>query len=979
MRNKNYFLLALMLVMMLVNGLPTKAKTVSVESNSDSGIEGASLTATLDDGTVLGFYRYWGDTYCLCGAISTQTEISVPDSILYSSTCYAVESIGYSRCDFDNAQSVTSLILPATVTYISDIPDCVKVLHVNNYISNFSSNQLSTLDKVLVPEADLSSFYGNTSWSNYVLINAEGAEPLKVTINMTKAGEFAQLLLQQIDDWYKVNELTVVGELNTDDLNVFKRMKQLTKLDLSKAVITDIPAQFDGSNSTGGYHKGFNILEELSLPEINSIGDYAFADCYRLKSVTMPKVNRIGYGAFSRLGAKQITLPDGITAIDGYAFYYSELESVAIPSSINKISESCFYGCSHLKTAVIPASVSVIGSNAFRESGLTSVDLPGVTEIEGDAFYNCKQLSNVKFAAGLSYFGGDPFRGCTALTEIDLPNTFNYAYYGSFGGCTNIKKFICRAVVPPANGYGTLMEGCDMTDVKLYVPAMAIDKYRAEDSWKRFYTILPIEDKTSYAYIYDDATINDAVEFTDELNMFLDWRNQHRNGTTKYWCGALDYNGNSQLSMHNYKQYHYLGRASSSSPYSYEAHYTSLIPNGAMRADSVQTIMKTYNSYYWYFISLPYDVKVSDITYDNDAQFVIRKYSGSNRAQMTGETWLNLTPDSIMHAYEGYILKCSKDECNFSFPAINNTNKNKVFEKESVVMPLGEYLSEFEHDRSWNLIGNPYPCYYDTRYMNFTAPITVWNRYYERYDAYSPIDDDFILHPTQAFFVQRPVDKASITFDKAGRQKDATVREMPAQAKACAIEKSDRQIYNIIMSDGEMTDRTRFVMNDNASRSYELDKDASKFIAGNNAAMLVYTVENGVRYAINERPVSDGVVQLGFYAPADGDYTLSLNTTDKEKVVLTDNETKVETELNGEYRFNASAGYNDARFSLTIGGGTTGIGEVNADVIPSDAPYSIYTVGGRLVGNYSAGDKMELPKGVYIISSKDVKHKIVVK
>lgn len=736
MRNKNYFLLAFMLVMMLANGLPAKAKTVSVVSNSDSGIEGANLTATLDDGTVLGFYRYWGDTYYFCGAISTQTEISVPDSILYSSTCYAVESIGYSRCDFDNAQSVTSLILPATVTYISDIPDCVKVLHVNNYISNFSSDQLSTLDKVLVPEADLSSYYSNGYWSNYVLINAEGAEPLKVTINMTKAGEFAQLLLQQIDDWYKVNELTVVGELNTDDLNVFKRMRQLTKLDLSKAVIADIPDQFDGTNGIYGYRDGFNTLEELSLPEVNSIGNYAFADCYRLKSVTMPKVNSMGYGAFSRLGAAKVSLPEGITSIGSYAFYYSKLESVVIPSSINKISEYCFAGCSNLKTAVIPASVSVIGSNAFRESGLVSVDLPGVNEIESEAFYNCKQLSNVKFAEGLSYFDGDPFRGCTALTEIDLPNTFCYAYYSAFAGCTNIKKFICRAVVPPANGYGTLMEGCDMTDVKLYVPAMAIDKYRAEDGWKRFYTILPIEDKTSYAYIYDDATINDATEFTDDFNMTIDCSNQNRNGSNKYLYGALDYNGKSQLSMHNYKQYHYLGSASGSSPYSYsmsidsyDSRFTSLISNGAMRADSVQTTMRTYYSNYWYFISLPYDVKVSDITYDNDAQFVIRKYSGKNRAQMTGDTWLNLTQDSIMHAYEGYILKCSKDYTSFMFPAINNANKNKAFEKESVVMPLGEYLSEFEHDRSWNLIGNPYPCYYDTRYMDFTAPITVWNRY----------------------------------------------------------------------------------------------------------------------------------------------------------------------------------------------------------------------------------------------------------
>lgn len=976
MRNKNYFLLAFMLVMMLANSLSAIAKTVSVVSNSDSGIENADLTATSDDGTVLGFTQYGSYAY-FCGAVSSQTELSVPDSIWYSSTRYAVEYIGYNRCDFDNAQSVTTLTLPPTIKYVNHLPLSVKILHVNNYMNSANSSQLSNLTKVLVPKEHLVSYYGNTNWSNYVLINAEGTEPTKITVNVTKAGEFAQLLLQQTDNWYKVNELTVTGNLNTDDLNVFKRMRQLTKLDLSGAIISDIPNQFDGANSIYNYSRnGFNLLEELFLPEINSIGSYAFAECYRLKKITLPKVNTIGYGAFSWVGASQINLPEGVTSISEYAFYCSNLESIIIPSSITKISGGCFYGCKELKSIDIPTSVKEVDNGAFQASGLTSVNLPGVHVIGYYAFKDCNQLTEVKFAEGLTKFDSESFGNCTALTEIDLPSTLLSMYNQVFVNCENIKKVTSRAVIPPThNNNGSILSGCDMTDVKLYVPAMSIDSYRAESGWKSFYTILPMEEKTSNIYIYDYATIDDATQITTDCDMTIDWIYQNNNN--RY--GAVDYSGNTTLSMHNYKQYHNMGTGHYDDQYSGYAHFTSLISNGTMRADSVQTTLGIESSYIWYFISLPYDVKVSDITYTNDAQFVIRKYSGLNRAHMLGDTWLNLTPDSVMHAYEGYIIKCNKDKTDFMFPAINNANKNKVFEKESVVMPLGEYLSEFEHDRSWNLIGNPYPCFYDTRYMDFTAPITVWNRYNNSYDAYSPIDDAFILHPAQAFFVQRPVDKAAITFDKAGRQKDAVASEKPAQARMRASVKSDRQIFNIIMSDGEMTDRTRFVMNSNASLSYELDKDASKFIAGNNTAMLVYTVENGVRYAINERPMANGVVQLGFYAPVDGNFTITLNTAENAKVVLIDNETKEETILNGEYRFNASAGYNDARFSLSIGGEATGISEINTDIIPSDAPYSIYTVGGRLVGNYSAGDKMDLPKGVYIISSKDVKHKIVVK
>lgn len=796
---------------------------------------------------------------------------------------------------------------------------------------------------------------------------------------MTKAGEFAQLLLQQTDNWYKVNELTVIGDLNTDDLNVFKRMKQLTKLDLSRAVITNIPNRFDGASSTGSDRYGFNLLEELSLPEVNSIGEYAFAECYRLKNISVPKVNTIGYGAFSRLGASQITLPEGVTSIGEFAFYSSSLQSIDIPSTITEVSNYCFSGCSKLKSVTIPNSITKIGHEAFRGSGLTSVSLPGVKTIAYRAFYNCKQLAEINFSEGLTSFEGEPFYGCTALTEIDLPSTFRSMENQAFYGCANIKKVTSRAVVPPThNNNSSILNGCDKTDVKLYVPAMSIDRYRTENGWKTFYTILPIEEKTSYAYIYDYATIDGASEFTDNLDMTIDWSYQNRNGSSQYYCGALDYNGSTTLSMHDYKQYHYMG---SSNQYSYDAHFTSLIPNGTMRSDNVQTTLRVYDTKTWYFISLPYDVKVSDITYTDGTQFVIRRYSGQNRAAQSGSTWVNLTNNDVMQAYEGYILRCNKQNADFTFPAINNANKNKVFEKESVVMPLGEYLSEFEHNRSWNLIGNPYPCYYDTRRMDFIAPITVWNRYNQRYDAYSPVDDSYILHPAQSFFVQRPVDQATITFDKVGRQKNATVQALESRAMSRkAPGMASRKIYNVIISDGITEDHTRFVINSGATCVYELDKDASKFIADDNKSMLVYTIENGVKYAINERPMADGIVSLGFYAPVDGEYTLSLNTQQDDNLILIDNENHSETVLTGEYRFNASAGYNDARFILMFGE-TTGISTINVDngTVSANAPYALYTIDGRLVGNCSAGNEANLSKGIYVINSKDVKRKIVVK
>lgn len=979
---KHYLLLIICIGMF---SFPSLASTVKIEYNSSSGIQDAEYTYKQSDGTVLGFYLGWEEAYFM-GAISSKSSITIPDNVQYDSKTYPVKYIGgWDLCDFDNASTVTSLTLPTTAEQIRNLPLCVKVLHTKNFISSIDHEFASNLDKVLVPSEHLQSYYDATNWSNYVLINAEGANPSKITINMTKEGEFAQLLLQKTDNWYKVNELTVVGNLNENDLNVFKRMRQLTKLDLSKAIITDIPNQFDGASSYSEYRDGFNILEELSLPEINSIGDYAFAQCYRLKNIKMTKVKTIGYGAFSNCGASQIKLPEGLSTIRSYAFYQSKLKSVIIPSSISEISDGCFEYCGELSSITIPSSVTTIKDNSFYESGLTSITLPGVQTIGYYAFYNCKQLAKVQFAESLVSIDVNSFDGCTGLTEIDLPSSLISTKSAAFANCTNIKKVISRAVCPPTHESGYfILQGCDMTDVKLYVPSMSIDNYRENYGWNNFYTILPLNEKLSNAYIWNDATIDDTSIFSPNCNLTLDWF-IYEHGIDRS-SGSVDCNGT--LSMHQYEQRHYLGNSDWDDNYSSNAQHTSLISNGSIRADLVTTKLTTENTWTWYFISFPYDVNVSDITYPEGVHFAIRKYSGANRASMAGDTWVNLTDKDVMNAYEGYILRCDKENVEFTFPAINNGNKNKIFEKDNAIVPLNDYVSEFEHNRSWNLIGNPYPCYFDSRFIDFTAPITVWNRYEDRYDAYSPLDDEFILHPVQAFFVQKPIDKSNITFYKEGRQKTSEAKILNVKSRTKVNNINNRSVYNLYLSqDNYRKDKTRFVINEQASNEYELDKDASKFIDSNNSSLLLYTIQNGLKYAINERPFGEGIVNLGVFAPEDGRFTFSISAPSEKDIVLVDNENNITTLLNEDYTCNIKAGYNDKRFQIILDS-TTAINSIdnNSDEIiivngeiSSNMPFSIYSFDGRLIGNYFPGSVCNLSKGVYVINSKDVKRKVVVK
>lgn len=135
----------------------TSIPVVEVVSNSYSGILNATYTATLEDGTVLGFAISSSTAY-FCGAKTTVKAITVPETISYNGQVYAVNYIGryvnssYSL-DFDGAISVESLILPSNTTYIyNSIPTTVSELHLLGTIPpNIYNESLNTGITVYVP------------------------------------------------------------------------------------------------------------------------------------------------------------------------------------------------------------------------------------------------------------------------------------------------------------------------------------------------------------------------------------------------------------------------------------------------------------------------------------------------------------------------------------------------------------------------------------------------------------------------------------------------------------------------------------------------------------------------------------------------------------------------------------------------------------------------------------------------------------
>ena len=196
-------------------------------------------------------------------------------------------------------------------------------------------------------------------------------------------------------------------------------MSQLTEIDIGESVESIGYGAFSYSNGTSDIPLR-NNLEEISLPDsLLSIEGYAFA--YNdLSEVTIPDgVRHIGEAAFMLNQLTGIRLPQGLTRIERSAFSNNQLTSVVIPDSVTSIAKYAFSN-NQLTSIVIPNGVVLIDSYAFSNNQLTSVVIPdSVTTIGDKAFRNNTLISvelPVQFADGIPYGSFD------ALTKFTIRN-----------------------------------------------------------------------------------------------------------------------------------------------------------------------------------------------------------------------------------------------------------------------------------------------------------------------------------------------------------------------------------------------------------------------------------------------------------------------------------------------------------------------------------------------------------------------------
>ena len=550
-------------------------------------------------------------------------------------------------------------------------------------------------------------------------------------------------------------------------------------------------------------------------------------------------------------------------------------------------------------------------------------------------FNDCSSITTVKLGDKITYIPSDAFHGCSSMEEVVLGSSIrelgSYCLYSSSG---SLKRVYLAAPAPPSTSTSPFYR---LSGVTLYVPDYAMISYKQHSYWSQFTSVDSNPNPAGYIDLYGKLELSTNSRIPGNPDITMNYQ-----GGSYPTNGILIVNGNNPQSLGNY--YHW-------------ANTSDNCPVTISRCNQMTAASVKVNHYlaknYWYYITMPFDVKRSDITISQGA-VAVRYYDADSRAQNgAGNNWKDVADDAILREGQGYIF-CASDDSWCQFTASDDT-RNHIFKSHDVTLTLQEHASSVSNDANWNLVGNPYPSFFDIYYMDYTAPITLWDTDNRTFTAKSVADDQVALRPFQAFFVQKPTLISELTFRTDGRQATKTIDRSAAAPRMTPVVAS-RHFVELAITDGSTTDLTRVVVNHAASDDFCADNDATKMMADGTTPQI-YTHASGDIYAINEGAHQSGSVKVGVQIAHSGTYTITMPRNDVRARLY---DYGVEVEL--PYTFAADEGVEDNRFTIGFDTTTTGIDAIKPGAQTDGA---IYTLDGIRVSTTA-------PKGIYIQNHKKI-------
>ena len=172
---------------------------------------------------------------------------------------------------------------------------------------------------------------------------------------------------------------------------------------------------------------------------ITEIGNESFYNYGNLTEVVFPStLQRLGYCAFALCSSlKNVELPQGLKAIEDYAFECVPLKTLTLPDTLEELGSLA--ELKELESLVIPESVKALSGDFMYCENLKSIQIPPtVLKYDGLSLTACEKLEHIDIYDTVTTINS--ISGCKSLKELVIPDSV-YSI-GVISGCDLLQELI---------------------------------------------------------------------------------------------------------------------------------------------------------------------------------------------------------------------------------------------------------------------------------------------------------------------------------------------------------------------------------------------------------------------------------------------------------------------------------------------------------------------------------------------------------
>ena len=216
-----------------------------------------------------------------------------------------------------------------------------------------------------------------------------------------------------------------------------------------------------------------NLLTEVDINNITSVGDSSFTFNRYLNTLNLRSVQTIGQSAFAVSGALgngfDLVFPSTLMSIGASAFSASKINSVTFDAAnqVTNLENSLFNNASGFTSITLPSNLVTIGGSTFFNTDLTSIIVPNSVTSIGDrafegnpltlavinngtigdyAFANITTLTSLTLNSGVTSIGQQTFNNL-GITTVTIPSTVTSMGNAAFGFNDAITSAIINSTV----------------------------------------------------------------------------------------------------------------------------------------------------------------------------------------------------------------------------------------------------------------------------------------------------------------------------------------------------------------------------------------------------------------------------------------------------------------------------------------------------------------------------------------------------